>query len=183
MAELRIPDQSLVALVGISGSGKSTFARTHFKPTQVLSSDVFRGLVSDDETNQAATDAAFDALYYIAGKRLDAGLVTVVDATNVQKQSRAALVRLAREHHVLPAAIVLDLPEALCAGRNAQRADRDFGSHVLRRQRAELRRSLGSLAKEGFRRVHVLRSIEEIADARIVVEPLRNDRRGETGPF
>jgi polynucleotide kinase-phosphatase len=183
MAELRIPDESLVALVGISGSGKSTFARAHFRPTQVLSSDIFRGLVSDNETDQAATDAAFDALYYVAGKRLEAGLVTVVDATNVREQSRAVLVRLAREHHVLPAAIVLDLPEALCAARNAQREDRDVGPHVLRRQSAELGRSLGSLAREGFRRVHVLRSFEEIANARIVIEPLPGDRRGKTGPF
>jgi protein phosphatase len=183
MAELRIPDQSLVALIGISGSGKSTFARAHFRPTQVLSSDTFRGMVSDDETDQSATEAAFDALYYVAGKRLAAGLITVVDATNVQKQSRAALVRLAREHHVLPTAIVLDLPQALCAARNEQRTDREFGRHVLSRQRAELRRSLGGLAREGFRRVHVLRSPEEVEAAHIVVEPLLNDLRGETGPF
>jgi protein phosphatase len=183
MADLTIPDQSLVALIGISGSGKSTFARTHFAPTQVLSSDWFRGMVSDDEGDQAATTDAFDALFYVAGKRLAAGRVTVVDATNVQRESRAALVKLARQHHVLPTAIVLDLPESVCAARNARRPDREFGSHVLRRQRADLRRSLSSLGREGFRRVHVLRTQEEIDSARIVVEPLLNDRRADTGPF
>ena len=110
MTELVIPDMALVALVGVSGSGKSTFARTHFAPTQVLSSDTFRGLVADDENDQSATTPAFEALHFVAGKRLEAGRVTVVDATNTQREARASLVALARAHHVLPVAIVLDLP-------------------------------------------------------------------------
>src|ERR1044071_3426635 len=78
---LRIPDLSLVALVGVSGCGKSTFARKHFVSTEVLSSDGFRALVSDDETDQTATTDAFDALYFIARRRLARGRLTVVDAT------------------------------------------------------------------------------------------------------
>ena len=70
--QIAIPELSLVALVGVSGSGKSTFARRHFAPTEVLSSDFCRGLVADDETDQTATADAFDVLYYIAGKRLAA---------------------------------------------------------------------------------------------------------------
>src|SRR5882757_2038038 len=116
---------SLVVLVGASGSGKSTFARTHFAPTQVLSSDFFRGLVSDDENDQSASGEAFDALHYVAAKRLKAGLVTVVDATNVQRASRASLLKLAREHDVMPTAIVLDLPLRVCQARNSGRPDRD----------------------------------------------------------
>ena len=118
---LTIPEMSLVALVGASGSGKSTFAGKHFAPTQVLSSDFFRGLVADDENDQSASAAAFDALHYVAAKRLAAGRVTVVDATNTQREPRKALVELAKTHHVLPVAIVLDMPEALCTARNAAR--------------------------------------------------------------
>ena len=87
----------LVVLVGVSGSGKSTFARTHFKPTEVVSSDFCRGLVADDENDQSATPDAFDVLHYIVGTRLRRGLLTVVDATNVQQDARASLVKLARE--------------------------------------------------------------------------------------
>ncbi|WP_410648545.1 polynucleotide kinase-phosphatase [Amycolatopsis sp. cmx-4-54] len=181
--KLTIPDMSLVVLVGASGSGKSTFARTHFAPTQVLSSDYFRGLVADDENDQSASAAAFDVLHYVAAKRLEAGRITVIDATNVQRASRASLLKLAKEHDVLPTAIVLDLPVKVCQERNASRPDRDFGEHVVRRQRGELHRSLKSLEREGFRRVHVLRSEAEVAEAEIVVEPLRNDRRELTGPF
>ena len=119
--ELSIPELSLVVLVGVSGSGKSTFARAHFKPTEVISSDYCRGLVADDENDQAATPDAFDVLHYITGKRLAAGQLTVIDATSVQPEARKPLVDLAREHDVLPVAIVLDLPVPVCAARNARR--------------------------------------------------------------
>ena len=181
--ELGLPELSLVLLVGVSGSGKSTFASRHFKPTEVISSDFCRGLVADDENDQSATADAFDVLHYIAGKRLAAGRLTVVDATNVQPEARRPLVELAREHDVLPAAIVLDLPEAVCVARNKTRPDRDFGAHVIRRQHDQLRRSLRGLQREGFRTVHVLRSEAEIADVTVTRTRMFNDLRHESGPF
>jgi protein phosphatase len=180
---MNIPELSLVVLVGVTGSGKSTFARTHFKPTEVISSDFCRGLVADDENDQSATPAAFELLHYIAGKRLAAGRLTVVDATNVQPEARRELIMLAREHDVLPVAIVLDLPEKLCAERNTTRPDRDFGAHVLRRQRGQLRRGLHNLRREGFRTVHILRTPEEIDAATITRTPLYSDLKHESGPF
>jgi polynucleotide kinase-phosphatase len=178
-----IPELSLVALVGISGSGKSTFARAHFTPTQVLSSDFFRGLVADDENDQSASGDAFDVLHYVAGKRLAAGRLTVVDATNLQAHARAGLVKVAREHDVLPVAIVLDVPEALAWERTQARPDRTFDRRVLTRMHRDLRRTLGQLSREGFRKIHVLRGVEEIAAAEIRYEKLFNDRRDEHGPF
>jgi protein phosphatase len=73
--KITIPELSLVVLIGASGSGKSTFARKHFKATEILSSDYCRGLVSDDENSQAATKDAFEVLHFIARKRLAAGKV------------------------------------------------------------------------------------------------------------
>src|SRR5918911_4134449 len=102
---IEIPELCLVVLIGPSGSGKSTFAKKHFKPTEVLSSDFCRGLVSDDENSQEATQDAFDVLQYVAGKRLARGLLTVIDATNVQEEARKPLLALAREHDVLAAAV------------------------------------------------------------------------------
>jgi protein phosphatase len=183
MTELSIPELSLVVLVGVTGSGKSTFAAAHFKPTEVISSDFCRGLVADDENDQSATPAAFEVLRFIVGRRLEAGRLTVVDATNVQPEARRDLVLLAREHDVLPVAIVLDLPEKLCAERNAERPDRDFGTHVIRRQRSQLRRGLNHLGREGFRTVHVLHTPDEIQTATIRRTRLFNDLRHEKGPF
>jgi protein phosphatase len=182
-AELKIPELSLVVLIGVTGSGKSTFARAHFRPTEVISSDFCRGLVADDESDQSATPEAFDLLHYIAGKRLKAGRLTVIDATNVQPAARKELVALAREHDVLPVAIVLDVPERTCVARNALRPDRDFGAHVVRRQHYQLRRSLKGLQREGFRTVHTLSGEEEIAAATITRTKLYNDLRHEPGPF
>src|SRR5256885_3273873 len=178
-----IPELCLVALVGVSGSGKSTFARKHFKPTEVLSSDFCRGLVSDDENSLEATTDAFEVLHFIAAKRLAAGKLTVIDATNVQPEARKPLVALAREYHVIPVAIVLNLPDRLCQDRNRERSDRNFGPHVIRQQSQQLRRSLRGLEREGFRRVHILRSPEEVDAAEIVREPLWNNLKHEHGPF
>ncbi|WUH90167.1 polynucleotide kinase-phosphatase [Streptomyces sp. NBC_00433] len=181
---LGVTEMSLVVLIGATGSGKSTFAARHFKPTEVISSDFCRGLVSDDENDQSATGDAFDVLHYIAGKRLAAGRLTVVDATNVQPESRSHLVKLARDHDVLPIAIVLDVPEQVCAERNAARSDRaGMPRHVIARHQRELRRSLRGLEREGFRKVHVLRGTAEIDAARIVGERAYNNLRHLTGPF
>ncbi|WP_326815149.1 MULTISPECIES: polynucleotide kinase-phosphatase [unclassified Streptomyces] len=181
---LPVTDLSLVVLVGASGSGKSTFARRHFKPTEIISSDFCRGLVADDENDQSASGDAFDVLHYIAGKRLAAGRLTVVDATNVQAESRKQLVQLARSHDVLPIAIVLDLPEEVCQTRNAARPDRaGMPRHVVQRHRRELRRSLRGLEREGFRKVHILRTEEEAEHAEVVLERRYNDLRHLTGPF
>jgi protein phosphatase len=178
-----VPEASLVVLIGVSGSGKSTWAARHFLPTEVVSSDFCRGLVADDQNDQSATGAAFEVLHVIVAKRLEAGRLTVVDATNVQSHARRELIALARRHHTLPVAVVLDVPEATCAERNAGRPDRDFGAHVLRNQRRELRRSLKHLRREGFNRVHVLDGVAAIDAAVVERQRLWNDRRDDHGPF
>ncbi|MET7687224.1 polynucleotide kinase-phosphatase [Streptomyces sp. NPDC005483] len=181
---LPVTDLSLVVLVGASGSGKSTFARRHFKPTEVISSDFCRGLVSDDENDQGATKDAFDVLHYIAGKRLAAGRRTVVDATSVQSDSRRQLIDLAKQYDVLPIAIVLDVPEEVCAERNAGRTDRaDMPIRVIKRHIRELRRSIRHLEREGFRKVHVLRGVADVENATVVTEKRFNDLTHLTGPF
>ncbi len=181
--EMQIPKLSFVVLIGPSGSGKSTFARKHFLPTEMLSSDVCRGMVSDDENDQTVTNEAFELLHFVARKRLAAGRLTVVDATNVQREARKPLVQLAREYHCLPVAIVFNLPEKICQERNRNREDRDFGPHVIRQQRSQLRRSLRGLRREGFRHIFIFESPEEAEAATVERVPLWNDKREEHGPF
>lgn len=178
-----IPELSFVVLIGVSGSGKSTFARKNFLPTEILSSDYCRGLVSDEENNQAATKDAFEILHFIARKRLAAGKLTVVDATNVQKESRKSFIEIAREFHCLPVAIVLDIPERIASDRNLSRTDRAFGPHVIRQQSQQLHRSMRSLEREGFRRVHILKTVEDVETAVIERQSLWNNLKQEHGPF
>ncbi|MEM9541045.1 MAG: polynucleotide kinase-phosphatase [Cyanobacteria bacterium P01_E01_bin.42] len=182
--EIKIPELSLVLLIGASGSGKSTFAKKHFGKHEVISSDECRGIVSNDENNQDATRDAFELLHYIVSKRLKNGYLTVIDATNVQVESRKKLIKLARDYHVLPVAIALDLPEKVCVERNAKRSDRNFGSHVIRRQKQQLKRSLKGLKREGFRKIHILKSLEEVDGVTAIVrEKLYNNKKEITGPF
>ncbi len=153
---LRIPRLSLVLLIGPSGAGKSTFARTHFKSSQVLSSDFCRYLVSDSENDQASTEDAFDVLRTILRMRLARGRLTVVDATSVQPHARERLLAIARESAVPAVAIVFDLPEATCVARNRLRTDRDIRNDAISTQIRELRASLPQLKQEGFALIYTL---------------------------
>ncbi|HKI00629.1 MAG TPA: AAA family ATPase [Thermoanaerobaculia bacterium] len=180
---LRIPERSLVVLVGPSGAGKSTFARRHFRPTEVLSSDALRAWVSDDENDQSATGDAFEILHDVAARRLARRRLTVVDATSLKPESRQPLIGLARRYHARPVAIVFDLPEPVLEERNRRRADRQVAPYVLDKQLGQLRRFLRSLASEGFRQdVWILRSPEEVEAVRIERLPARPDRRPLTPP-
>ncbi len=180
---IELPEFALVVLLGASGSGKSSFAARHFLPTEVLSSDHCRALVSDDETSQDATKDAFDALHYLAAVRLKRRKLVVVDATNVQESARKPLLELAQQFHAVPVAIALDVPEKVCHARNQSRPNRDFGRHVVERHARDLRRSLKNLRREGFRYTFHLDGEAAIDAATITHAPLWTDKRTLAGPF
>jgi len=180
---IEFPEFSLVMLIGASGSGKSSFARKHFLPTETLSSDFCRGLVSDDENDQSCSAHAFEILHTLVAKRLQLGRLTVVDATHVQADSRKPLLALARKYHALVSAIVFDLDEEVCQERNRHRPDRQFGPHVVRNHTRALRRSLRNLKQEGFRYLFRLTSPEQVEAVSIRRSKVWNDRRDDVGPF
>jgi predicted kinase len=162
-----LPADALVVLIGVAASGKSTFARAHFAPTEVLSSDAFRALIADDPSAQGATDDAFELLHRLLEMRLRRGRLTVVDATNVEDWARDELLRVARQLRRPAVAIVLDLPLDVALERNALRAAPRPPPAALRRQHRWLADSLLAIAHEGFAAVHHLRSVEEIDGARL----------------
>jgi protein phosphatase len=180
---IEIPDFSLVVLIGSTGSGKSTFAAKHFLPTEVISSDYCRALVSDDATDQSVTNDAFELVREIAGKRLKHRKLAVIDATNVRAPERKGWVELARQWHALPVAIVLDPGIDVCVTRNKTRPDRPFGAQVVQRMASEMRRGLGGLQREGFRQVWKLDDVESIEAATVQRQPLWTDKRADHGPF
>lgn len=158
---LHVP--SLVLLIGISGSGKSTFARQHFAPTEVVSSDHCRALVCDDENNQAVNQEAFELVHLIATKRLAHHKLTVIDATNVEAVARQPLLDVAKAYSVPVIAIVLNLDETLCCTRDAARSHRNVGAEIIQQQSDRLRLSLTELPGEGFVSIYQLHTSDEIA--------------------
>ncbi|MCK5524792.1 MAG: AAA family ATPase [Thiomargarita sp.] len=181
--QIKIPELSLILLVGVSSSGKSTFAKKYFKPTEILSSDHCRALISDDENDQSITKEAFEILHFIAAKRLAAGKLTVIDATNVQTEARKSLFVLARKYHISPVVIIFNLPEALCLERNQQRPDRHFGSYVIQQQYANLKQTLYHIKQERVKRITIIDSVEKIDAIEIKRVPLSSNRKYERGPF
>ena len=165
---LNIPPRSLVLLVGASGCGKSTFARKHFKSTEIVSSDALRAAVSDDEADQSASGDAFEILRLIAGKRLRRGRLTVIDATSVQREARRSLLALAARDRRPAIAIVLNLPVEICLARLRSRTDRRVAEKVVEKQAEDLADSLPGLSAEGFRKVYVLDNKEDIDSARVL---------------
>lgn len=165
--QLNIPQHSLVLLIGASGSGKSTFARRHFLPSEIVSSDYCRYLICDDQNNQDVTEDAFQLLRFIARKRLALGKLTVIDATNVQAFARQPLLELAREFQAIPVAIVLNLPERLCFERNRHRIERSLSLEAIQKQAKELEFSLEELEREGFRYMYILDTPEKIDEVSI----------------
>ena len=179
---LKLPDPALVVLVGVSGSGKTSFAARHFLPTEVVSSDHCRALVCDDPNEQGVNEQAFRVVHAIVRSRLELGKLVVVDATHVQPEARSPLVELARAADLFAVAIVLDVPLRVCEDRNAARPDRQFGAHVARNQHLALRRSVRNLRREGFKQVWTLKpaEVESVAIHRV---PLWTNRSHERGPF
>jgi protein phosphatase len=160
----------LVVLVGSSSCGKSTFARKHFMKTEIVSSDFCRGLVCNDENNQFISGHAFDLLHFIVEKRLIIGKLTVVDATNVQENSRRELLQIANRNNCPAIAVVFNVSEDLCRDRDKSRIDRHVGEHVIRNHTLLMKKSISKLYREGFKYVYVLSSQEEINNVEIIRE-------------
>lgn len=180
---IEIPELSVIVLIGASGSGKSTFARAHFRASEILSSDAFRASVADDESDQSVTQDAFEALYFIAEKRLRHSKLCVIDATNVRPQDRAGYVELARRNHVAAVAIVFAPVAEICLTRNSRRSNRTVAEHVVHAQIASLKQDLDGLKAEGFAQIHTVNLGADEDAVEIIRQPLATNKRNEHGPF
>jgi len=179
----KIPDFSLVILIGPSSSGKTTFAKKHFKDSEVISTDYCRYLISDNENDQSVSKQAFELMLYLVDKRLSLKKLTVVDATNVLENLRNDLLILAKKHHCLTVAIVFNISDIICYNRNKSRTDRNLDEKVIKYQHNQMQYSLLNLKKEGFKYVYMMNSIDEVMKTNIYKDTLYCDKSDESGPF
>jgi protein phosphatase len=160
-------------LCGPAGCGKSTFAAKHFLPTQIVSSDDCRAMVSDDATNQSVSGHAFDLMYFIIEKRLKLGRLTVADATHLKREDRKPVIKIARRFGFHSAALVFNIPLEVCLARNRART-RVVPEDALRAQYELLVNTLRTIRHEGFDYVYMP---DEIAQAEAPVRITRHINR------
>ncbi|MFU8804271.1 MAG: AAA family ATPase [Bradymonadaceae bacterium] len=166
--KISIPPICLVLLVGPSGSGKSTFAARHFSPTEIVSSDRCRALISDDETNQHVSADAFELLHLIVDKRLKYGRLAVVDATNLQCRARRPLIEQAEKYDCPLIAIVFDYPTAVYHAHNKARHGRRVPPEIIEKHVRELSQAILSLEGEGVAETYRLRTPHEAQRVEVV---------------
>ena len=157
MSRIELRDPTLVVLVGAAGSGKSTFAARHFDPSEVLSSDAFREILTGDAADQRATKTAFSIIHREVTKRLAAGRTVVVDATNVEVHARRGLLTRARLAGAPAVAIVFALPGDVVLAWNATRHGRVVDPAIVERHLHRLEAAL-PVRDEGFADVVVIRT-------------------------
>src|SRR3954463_15424854 len=103
-----------VVMIGLPGSGKSTFARRVFPSHEYISKDAFPSSARD---KQARQDAALRAA-------LCAGRSAVVDNTNVTPADRAAIIAMARACGARVTGIYVEVSTRDAVARNERRAGR-----------------------------------------------------------
>src|SRR5581483_8130209 len=158
---IRLVRPSVVVLCGPAACGKSTFAARYFRPTQIISSDHARALVSDDERDQRFQAQAFSLVHTLIDLRLGINRLCVVDSTALTPQSRASLLEIARKHRVPCVALVFDVPLEKCLERDANR-ERTVGRPVIEKQYQLFEQTRAAIKQEGFSEVIELRE-EDLA--------------------
>jgi len=146
---IRVLRPSVIVLCGPAGCGKSTFADRHFRPTHVISSDLCRRLVCDDETDQRYHSQTFALLNFLIGQRLSINRLCVVDSTAVTPGARKCLLGLGRKYRVRTELFLFDIPLEACLERDRTRP-RSVGPRVIEEHYRLFKQAQRTVPSEGF---------------------------------
>ena len=148
--------QRIVVLVGLPGSGKSSWFKRH--NVVPLSSDMLRAMLFDDVTQQRFQDLVFSTLRSLLRARMIASMPTnYVDATNLSPHERRSWIKMAHDFGYEMQAVFFDVPVEVCMERNRRR-ERVVPEDVMQRMAAKLR---PPEFEEGFSKVTVVRVKEK----------------------
>jgi predicted kinase len=143
---------AVVLAIGLPGSGKSSWFKRH--DIIPLSSDLVRGLLFDDATEQRFQDLVFSSLRSLLRARLIAGRpMNFIDATNLSPKERHSWIKMAHDFGYEAHAVFFDVPTEVCMERNRKRL-RNVPDEVMLRMAQKLR---PPKFDEGFAKVIVVR--------------------------
>ncbi|MFE4893780.1 polynucleotide kinase-phosphatase [Peribacillus butanolivorans] len=181
--QIVLPHAGIVLLIGPSNSGKSTWLKSMIEkeeilPSEVVSSDAFRVLVSDiefidwrgrpkDEADnlmdeyQSISGEAFSMMDSVIEARCRLNKLTFIDATNLHPDDRNRYISLAQKNNVPILSIVLDIPEEDLLVRDEQR-EHPRGKRRIKQQYQTFKREKRVLKKEGYSSLYTLKGTEDI---------------------
>ena len=129
----------LTIMVGISGSGKSTHAAKLAKsiPADIVEPDAIRLELTGDASDQSRNGEVFRLAHSRTEAKLRAGISVIVDATSLDRKTRAEWVAIARRCGVDVRAVVVDTPLDVAKNRNNAR-ERVVPLNVIDKQASRL---------------------------------------------
>lgn len=181
--KIHLPHAGIVLLIGASSSGKSTWLQRavdnkDISPSEIVSSDTFRILVSDTdfidtvsghpherelnvEQYRAITAEAFSLLQQTVEARCRLNKLTFVDATNLSEAERKVYFTMAKKQHVPIYGLLLDLPLETLLKQDELR-ENPRGKARMKQQARKIQEQKRVLKKEPFTRLYQASSIEEL---------------------
>lgn len=145
----------LILLVGIPGSGKTTFANNYIKQnvnTICLSSDAIRKELYGDESIQGDPAEVFTLMQKRAVEALNNGYDVLYDATNITRKDRSSIIGVCPKFAKIECHIIW-APIEECIKRDASR-DRTVGKEVIDKM---LKRFQAPYYDEGVDEIKIVR--------------------------
>lgn len=161
---------SLILLVGIPGSGKTTYAENYIAEhnnTVHISSDQIRAELFGNEATQGDNNQVFALMQSRTIEALNNGQSVVYDATNVTRKDRSYIIALCPKFVKIECHIVW-APIETCIERDASR-DRTVGKAVIDKM---LKRFQAPYYDEGFNDITVIWNTKEDFNQHVYVDNL-----------
>ena len=144
----------LILLVGIPGSGKTTYAKNYIEQnanTIHLSSDTIRAELYGDESIQGDPSEVFSLMQKRAIEALNNGCNVIYDATNITRKDRASIINLCPKFVMIECRIIW-APIETCIERDFTR-ERTVGKEIIDRM---LKRFQAPYYDEGIKEIKIV---------------------------